>query len=58
MTRRRPETDAAPFSPALDQLIQGDFASVADVRDLPPIEHVKPVDDRMDVEDVVVDEDR
>src|SRR5271165_1977350 len=42
----------------LDQLIHGDFASVVDARDLAAIEHVKPVDDRIDVEDVVVDEDR
>src|SRR5271166_2114326 len=42
----------------LDQVIHGDFASVVDARDLAPIEHVEPVDDRIDVEDVVVDEDR
>src|SRR5208282_6308219 len=51
-------TGARDAIEAVDELVHCDLALGVDARDLAAIEHIKPVDDRVNMKNVVIDEDR
>src|SRR6185437_9095217 len=51
-------TGAGDAIESVDQLVHRDLALGVDARDLAAIEHIEPVDDRVNMKNVVIDEDR